>query len=160
MNALVHCGFGTLLTLAGNSKDISNGNYPDDDYGGSQPVLANGKMWMIAQNEVQTKSGWEKQWILTAYDINDPVISVVHVDISQYMPKLNGDLIMAADNKVIWIVPDDIKGDIDYYDQSDGHYMGNLHAGMLIEGLGFDGSSMWVMDNEHGLEQIALPWAP
>jgi len=129
-----------------------------DNFDGSPLVLANGKMWMIANNAVKTSAGWSHPWLLTAFNLNDPVKPAFQIDISQYMPELNGNLVMAADNKVIWIASDAIKGNIDYYDQGDGHHMGSLQVGQLIEDMGFDGTSLWVMDNEHGLEQIALPW--
>jgi len=146
-----------------NASDPNGQPLPSDThdaFSDSPLVMANGKMWMMTQKEVKSKSGWEKHWILTAFDLKDATKPVIQVDISQYMPELNGDLIMAADNKAIWVVPDDIKGDVEYFDQADGSYLGSLHVGQLIEGMGFDGSSLWVMDNEHGLEQIALPWAP
>ena len=127
-------------------------------YDGSPLVLANGKMWMMAKNTVKTSSGWSHPWLLTAYNLNDPKKPAIQVDISQYMPELNGNLLMAADNKVIWIASDTIKGNIDYYELDDGHHMGSLQVGQLIYGMGFDGSSLWVLDNVHGLEQIALPW--
>jgi len=131
-----------------------------DNFGGSPLVLVNGKMWMIANNTVKTDSGWSHPWLLTAFNLNDPLKPALQVDISQYMPEVNGNLVMAADNKVIWVASDAINGNIDYYDQGDGHHMGSLKVGKIIEGMGFDGSSLWVMDNEHGLEQIGLPWGP
>ncbi|HMD89314.1 MAG TPA: hypothetical protein VKF38_09145 [Anaerolineaceae bacterium] len=147
-----------------NAADPAGQPLPSDpgaDYGDSPLLLAGSKMWMIGHSAVKTKSGWTHPWVLTAYNITNPVKPVLQVDISQHMPETIGNLHMAADNKVIWVAAEsgDKLGNIDYYDQADGHYMGSLQVGQLIGGLGFDGSSLWVMDNVHGLEQIALPWA-
>lgn len=130
---------------------------PQGSYNGSPLVLANGKMWMIGKNTVKTNSGWSHPWLLTAYNINDPKKPVIQVDISQHMPGLNGNLLMAADSKFIWVVSDATSGDVDYYDQPNGRWVGSLNIGQVITGIGFDGSSLWVLDFAHGLEQIALP---
>ena len=47
-----------------------------------------------------------------------------------------------------------------YYDQAIGELLGSLHVGSLIFSMSFDGQALWIMDYEHGLEKIALPWAP
>jgi hypothetical protein len=138
-------------------KTVEKGNAPPDNYAKNPIAMAGGKAWMVS---IKYEDG-AYRWVLAAYQLNDPVNPIVHnTDINQHVPKLESDILMAADNKVIWIMADPGKDVLDYYDQADGHYMGSLHVGQLIYGMGFDGSSLWIMDNAHGLEQIVLPWAP
>jgi hypothetical protein len=122
-------------------------------------IMAGGKMWATAiywKNAADQTAYWE----LLAYDIHHNEKPLIKTDISKEMTGRSGGEILAADNHAIWLAPNDNNGEVYYYDQANGQLLGSLHVGALIYSMQFDGQNLWVMDNEHGLEKIALPWAP
>jgi hypothetical protein len=123
-------------------------------------IFAGGKMWATAEYQKKPGQNEDDYWELLAYDIQNSAKPVIKTDISTEMKGRYGGEILAADNHVIWLAPNDNNGKVYYYDQTNGLLLGSLHVGALIYNMQFDGQSLWVMDNEHGLEKIALPWAP
>ncbi|HMD89894.1 MAG TPA: hypothetical protein VKF38_12090 [Anaerolineaceae bacterium] len=122
-------------------------------------IMAGGKMWATARywKKVADQTSY---WELLAYDIHPSDKPLFKTDISKEMTGRNGGEILAADNHAIWLAPNGQDGKVYYYDQANGQLLGSLHVGALIFSMSFDGQNLWVMDDEHGLEKIALPWAP
>jgi len=122
-------------------------------------ITAGGKMWATAR--YWKKAGEQTSyWELLAYDVHPSDKPLSKTDISKEMTGRNGGEILAADNLAIWLAPNGQDGKVYYYNQSNGQLLGSLHVGALITSISFDGQALWVMDDEHGLEKIALPWAP
>ena len=122
-------------------------------------ITAGGKMWATARY-------WKKlgdstsYWELLAYDLHPGDKPLSKTEISREMTGRNGGEILAADNHAVWLAPNSQDGKVYYYDQANGQLLGSLHVGSLIFSMSFDGQALWIMDYEHGLEKIALPWAP
>ena len=123
-------------------------------------IMAGGKMWATAIYQKSLEQNTDDNWELLAYDLKNSDKPAIKTDISKEMTGRYGGEILAADNHVIWLAPNDNNGEVYYYDQTNGQLLGSLHVGALITTMQFDGQYLWVMDNEHGLEKIALPWAP
>ena len=132
--------------------------YPDLT-GHHNLIMAGGRMWATARywKKVEDQTSY---WEILAYDLHKNDKPVIKTDISKEMTGRDGGEIFSADNNVIWLAPNGQDGKVYYYDQANGQLLGSLHVGALITSMQFDGQNLWVMDNEHGLEKIALPWAP
>jgi hypothetical protein len=142
------------------TKPIYTGltDYPDLT-GHHNLIMAGGRMWATAR--YWKKAGDQTAyWEILAYDLHKNDKPVIKTDISKEMTGRDGGEIFSADNRAIWLAPNGQDGKVYYYDQANGQLLGSLHVGTLIFSMSFDGQDLWVMDNEHGLEKIALPWAP
>jgi hypothetical protein len=116
----------------------------------SPMVLTDGKIWLT-----QTEHDPSVRVFLVAYDISNSVEPVFHVEITNDIKDINGRNVIAADDNSIWI---DSSGTLYYYAKSDGHYQGSLVIGEdRINGLGFDGYTLWALSMDAGLVQIAVP---
>ncbi len=143
------------------TKHINTGltGYPDlTDH--RNLIMAGGKMWATATYQKSLEQNTDDNWELLAYDLKNSDKPVIKTEISKEMTGRYGGEILAADNHVIWLAPNGQDGKVYYYDQANGQLLGSLHVGALISSMQFDGQYLWVMDDEHGLEKIALPWAP
>jgi hypothetical protein len=136
------------------SKDDRGSGLPNDSLLGRPVALAGGKMWLVAARH---EAPGNPNWFLQAYDIHKTDQPALKIDITRKFQGGNAQLFFAVDNRVLWLSINEI---LYYFDLSTGQELGSLPIGYHTEGIGFDGQSLWVLNLEQGLVQVALPWAP
>lgn len=117
---------------------------------GSPLALAGGKMWLTAAYH----AGSEVSEFLDAYSLDQTSKPEIHVDVTKELLG-HGNAILAADGRLVWMA---VEGTLYYFDNQTGQKLGQLEAGEEIQSLGYDGASLWVLSQDAGLLQIALPW--
>jgi hypothetical protein len=120
---------------------------------GNPLALLDGKMWLLAT--YYTSNG--TAYFLDAYDIHKTDRPALHIDMTNEIGDSSGTVNITVDDHMVWL---ESAGTLYYIDGKTGQKMGELTVGEYIEGMQFDGTSLWVLSSDTGLLQVFLPWEP